>query len=302
MNVRTLAAALLAGLLTTSGALAQAETFDLRATDDYKPVAGDRVRVEQTERQKSNVVVKNGPQVLQQQEGQEGFVATYDEEVLAVDDEGEVTRARRTYEAFRDLETAQDAEVKGLTVLLERSAEGKHTFAAEGDATIPPPLKARLDDEATKKDAKAEGGEDDEDRQEALMPEAPVEVGATWDVPPEQAMEAFGFEETELADEGSSVKGTLVSVDERDGQRFLKVQVAIDLAFKRFQGLPCPEPATFKMQLELELPAGGTSPAGEARLSGTFDGKPTVPNAPPGVTMDVDLEVENHQRRVRTGG
>lgn len=301
MNVRASRAALLLGLLLVPLAHAQ-ETYDLRQADEYDPVVGDRVRVERTERQVSKVVVQNQGQVLQRQEGAEGFAATYVEEVLAVDDEGEVSRLRRSYEAFRDLETSQDVDVKGLVVLLERSAEKKHTFKAEGDVPIPAALETRLHQEAQKKDAEAQGGEDEEDKQDALLPAAPVAVGATWEIPPAEAVEAFGFEQSELVPEASSVKGTLVSVEERDGARFLKVQVDIDLAFKRFQGLVCPEPSKFGMKLELDLPAGGTSPAGEAKLTGAFDGQATMPNAPPGVMVDLNLEVENHQRRVRVQG
>lgn len=301
MTLRTLAAALLAGLLLVPCATAQ-ETYDLRRADEYEHKVGDRLRVERAERQKSTVVVQNQGQVLQRQEGSEGFEATYVDEVLAVDDEGEVTGLRRSYETFLDVETGQDVDVKGLVVVLERGADGKHTFKADGDVTIPPAVQARLQQEAQKKDAEAEGGEDEDARQDALLPEAPVAVGATWEVPPEKAVESFGFEESELAPGASSVKGTLVSVEERDGQKFLKVQVAIDLAFKRFQGLVCPDPAKFQMQLELDLPAGGTSPAGEAKLTGTFDGQATMPNAPPGVMVDLDLEVQNHQRRARVQG
>ncbi len=297
-NVRMPALALLTGLLLVPCASAQT-TYDLRQADEYTPVVGDRVRVERTERQTSKVLVQNQGQVLQRQEGSEGFAATYVEEVLAVDDDGDVTRCRRSYEKFHDVETAQDVDVSGVVVLMERSAEGKHTFKADGGAPLPPTLEKRLHEEAAKKDAEEEGGEDEEDRQEALLPEQPVAVGGTWEVPPEQAVESFGFQESELVPEASSVKGTLVSVEQRDGQELLKVQVTIGLAFKRFQGLECPDPARFDMQLELELPAGGTSPIGEAKLTGKFDGQATMPNAPPGVTVDVDLDVENHQRRVR---
>lgn len=299
MNLLKLAPALAAALLLVPCAQAQEATYDLRQADEYQHVVGDRIRVERTERQESKVVVQNQGQVLQRQEGAEGFVAAYVDEVLAVDDEGEVTGLRRSYESFRDLETSTDVDVKGLVVVLERSPEGKHTFKPEGQATIPPALQSRLHQEAAKKDAEAEGTDDEEERQDALLPAAPVAVGATWDVPPQEAVDAFGFQESELVPEASSVKGELVSVEERDGQTFLKVQVKIDLGFKKFQGLVCPEPAKFLMKLELDLPAGGTSPAGEAKLTGTFDGQATMPNAPPGVTVDIDLDVENHQRRAR---
>lgn len=301
MNVRILGLALVAGLLLVPPAQAQ-DTYDLRQADEYKHAVGDRIRVEREERQDSKVVVQNEGQVLQRQEGAEGFTSTHVDEVLEVDGEGEVTRLRRSYETFRDLTTGDDVDVSGLVVLLERSAEGKHTFKAEGDKEVPPAVQARLLQEAAKKDAEEESGEDEDDRQDALLPDAPVAVGATWDVPPETAIEAFGFEESEIVPEASSIKGTLVSVEERDGQKYLDVQVTIDLAFKRFQGLTCPEPAKFQMKLELELPAGGTSPTGEAKLSGTFDGQATMPNAPPGVTVDIDLNVENQQRRARVQG
>lgn len=302
MNIRAPSLALIAGLLLLAPRAQAQDTYDLRKADDYVHAVGDRIRVEQEERQQSKIVVQNQGQVLQRQEDREGFTSTHVDEVLAVDDEGEVTRLRRSYERFSDLSTGEDVDVSGLVVLLERSHEGRHTFKAEGDKAIPPAVEARLQQEAAKKDAEREAGKDEEERQDALFPEAPVAVGATWEVPPETAIEVFGFEDCELVTEASSIKGKLVSLQERDGQTFLDVQVTIDLAFKRFQGLVCPEPAKFVMKLDLELPAGATSPAGQARFTGTFDGQATMPNAPPGVTVDLDLDVQNQQRRTRVQG
>ncbi|MCW8138897.1 MAG: hypothetical protein KIT58_08330 [Planctomycetota bacterium] len=282
-------------------AAADETTYDLRAGDDYTPAVGDVLRVETTERQKSQVVVRSGEQVLQRQEGEQGQAATYTEEVLAVDDQGQVSRARRVYESFRDIDAGQAPDVQGLAVLLERGKDGKHAFVAEGDATVPPALRARLDQEALQRDMKRELGDREKERQHALLPDEPVPVGATWEITPEQALTAFGFQDSALHPEQTKVVGTFRSLEERDGVTFMNVHVDVDLAFTRFQGLDCPEPATFKLALELLLPEGGTSPAGEARLTGVFDGEPTVPDAP-GVTMAVDLELENAQRRTRVGG
>ncbi|MCO5171819.1 MAG: hypothetical protein M9894_36415 [Planctomycetes bacterium] len=302
MTFRVATTSLLAALaLALPAAADEPTTYDLRAGDDYTPVVGDVLRVETTERQKSQVVVKSGEQVLQEQEGQQGQSAVYTEEVLAVDDQGQVSRARRVYESFRDLEAGAAPDVSGLVVLLERGDDGKHAFVPEGEAQVPPELEERLAQEGLQRDAKKALGDQEKERQHALLPDEPVPVGATWEVTPEQALVAFGFQDSALHPELTTVRGTFRSLEERDGVTFMNVHVDVDLAFTRFQGLDCPEPASFKLQLDLLLPEGGTSPAGEARLTGVFDGEPVVPEAP-GVTMAVDLELENAQRRTRVGG
>lgn len=286
-------------LLLLAPVAAAQDTFDLRKANDYKPAVGDKVRSESSERQTNHIVVKAGEQVVQDQNEVTGQVTTYTDEVLTVDDAGKANGFRRTYASFRDQTTEQDLQVAGLTVLLSRDAENKHTFVVEGGATLPPAVQQHLEAEAAEKDEKAA---DEDQREDALMPEAPVAVGASWDVPPERVLQTFGFDAaTSALDPKTTAKGTLVSKEERDGQTLLTVKFEFDLFFSLFQNLEFPDPASFDIDMELVLPADGKTPHGGAKVTGTFKGAtnlPPQPGAPP-MTLTIDLGVEASDARAR---
>lgn len=285
-------------LLLLAPVAAAQDTFDLRRANDYKPVVGDKVRAESSERQTKHIVVKSGAQVVQDQSEVTGQVAVYTDEVLTVDDAGEVASARRTYESFRDQATDQDLQVAGLTVLLTRDAAGKHSFAAEGGATLPPALQQSLEAEAAKKD---QDQAEEKEREDALLPEAPVAVGASWDVPPERVLQTFGFDPAANAlDPKTTARGTLVKTEERDGQTLLTVKFELDLFFSTFQSLAFAEPASFDIDMELVLPADGTAPHGEAKVTGAFIGATNVPPQPGAPPMEVSIDIAIESKDART--
>lgn len=287
-------------LLLLAPVAAAQETFDLRQANDYKAVVGDKLQSESSERQTKHIVVKAGEQVVQDQSEVAGQVAVFTDEVMAVDDAGKPSSLRRTYASFRDQSTEQDLQVAGVVVMLTRDAQNKHTFAVEGGAVLPPAVQQSLEAEAAKKD---ENAADEDTRQDALMPEAPVAVGATWDVLPARVIETFGFDAaTNVLDEAKTkAKGTLVSKEERDGQTYLTIKFEFDLFFSTFQSLEFPDPASFDLDLELTLPAGGKTPEGGAKVTGAFKGATDVPAQPgsPPMNVSIDIGVNSSDSRVR---
>lgn len=298
MTMRAVTALLL--LLAPVAAAQEAQaTFDLRKANDYKPVVGDRVQSESSDRQSKHIVVKSGEQVVQDQSEVAGEVTTYTDEVLTVDDAGKLMTARRTYATFRDQSTDQDVQVAGLKVLLTRGADGKHTFAAEEGATLPPALQLSLEAEAEKQDEN-EGKEDAQ--KDALLPETPVAVGATWDVPPARVLETFGFDPaTNVLDPKTTACGTLVKTEERDGVTLVTVHIELKLLFSTFQSLVFPDPASFDIDMEVVFPADGSAPIGEAKITGAFAGTTSVPPQPgaPPMTLSIDMDIQSGDVRTR---
>lgn len=278
------------------------ETWDLRKLD-HKAAAGDKVRTETSEKQQMKFVVQQGAETVRKDEKVEGFAGAWTDEVQAVDEEGQPTKSRRTYESYEDHESGKKVEVAGIVVLLERDAAGKHGFKAEGDKPLPPELQARLEAEVKKDDeklaAKKAGKEAESDKMDRLLPEKPVGVGAEWEVPAQAAADAFELNGSEL-DPKSKVTGKLVAAEARGGATYLKIELTIDLWLKTFQEMACPEPASFRFKVHMNVPADGKAPDGELSMTGSFNAAPQNPEAPPGMTMTIDLAVENKTKRTRS--
>jgi hypothetical protein len=292
-------------LLVVATSAARAQTVDLRKANGYRPAVGDRVKSTKSDRQVMDMeVLQAGTNPLQQKHEEQGFEGVWVDEVQAVGEDGKKpTRFLRTYERFKDLRRGEELPVEGVKVLYSTDAAGTRSFtAAEGSAPIPAALERRLHDEADKQTAKARAGADKEDVKEVLLPAEPQAVGATWSVEPARVATNMDLGKPEdLVADKSSVTGTLVGVEEKDGTSWATVRVAVKLSFLRLKDLPCAEPALLDMSIELVVPVAGDSPAGSMTARATFDAKPTPPNLPKDVTMTMNMTMDGAEKRERQG-
>jgi hypothetical protein len=287
-------------LLTVSALLlcplmAWGQTYDLRQAGDDKPVAGSKVLEEEVERQEMAMTILQGDQVLQEQQGTEGFEQTFLEEILEVDDQGELVRATRTYTRFVDLESGESLDGE-LTVEMSRGEDGSYSLGPlPEDRPIPDLLRAKLQSAVAKKNAPED--EEQRDPEEVFTPAEPVAVGATWTVPPLEALAGLGLN-ADLDVEGSSCAGTLVSAEEEGGTTWLNVKIDLTLKLLTLDGSKCPDPIMWTMTLELKLPDGG-GVTGQVRLTGNMKGSMAPPDAPPGMLVKLNMDMTGIQTRTR---
>ena len=284
-------------LLCPLPALAQ-QTYDLRTAGADKHAPGDAIRVVETERQDMKMVVKQGEQVMQRDEGVQGFEQTYVEEIIRVDDEGEVAQARRTYSAFTDLKTEQSLEGGDLVVELNTLEDGTRTVEYAKERTLPRALTTKLDGMAGKQEEPKPGEEPEEPEKkpsEIFTPAEPVAVGATWTVDTKQAIEGMGIDE-QYDPAQSTCTGTLVSATPEGGTTWLTVKIDMKLLLTTMEGAPCPDPFVFEMTMSMRLPDGGGN-TGTMTMDGTIVGSMSPPNAPPGVSVALDMKTHGDMRR-----
>lgn len=279
--------------LVAAPALAQdAPTYDLR--QEYKYVAGDKVRVHERTETHAKYALRAGDQVMQQVDQTEGFEQRYEEEVQEVDEKGDVTRSVRTYTQVQDLATSEalDLKDKPFKVQMARDEDGTFRFTpVEQGAAVPELLERVLDQEAGRKETES----DDEGAQKLIMPEQPVAVGATWPVSLQHACEVFKFEQ-ETIGQGAEAQGTLEAAEPQGDLTMLKVALRFKLPMTSFNGMACPEPMKFDATINLRLPAGAAGPDGGASMEGVIKGKaklPTDEGLPPDAILDLDMKVTN---------
>lgn len=279
--------------LVAAPALAQdAPTYDLR--QEYKYVAGDKVRVHERTETHAKYALRAGDQVMQQVDQTEGFEQRYEEEVQEVDEKGDVTRSVRTYTQVQDLATSEalDLKDKPFKVQMARDEDGTFRFTpVEQGAAVPELLERVLDQEAGRKETES----DDEGAQKLIMPEQPVAVGATWPVSLQHACEVFKFEQ-ETIGQGAEAQGTLEAAEPQGDLTMLKVALRFKLPMTSFNGMACPEPMKFDATINLRLPAGAAGPDGGASMEGVIKGKAKLPadeGLPPDAILDLDMKVTN---------
>lgn len=274
-------------------ALAQdAPTYDLR--QEYKYVAGDKVRVHERMETRAKYSLRAGDQVMQEVDQTEGYDQQYVEEVQEVDAKGDVVRAVRTYTQVQDLATSEtlDLKDKPFKVQMARDEDGTFRFTpVDQAAPVPDLLERLLDQEAGRKETES----DDESTQKLIMPEQPVAVGATWQVTLQHACEVFKFE-PETVGPGAEAQGTLQAAEPKGDLTMLKVDLTFKLPLTSFNGMACPEPMKFDATISLRMPAGATGPDGGATMEGAIKGKAKLPEdegLPPGALLDLDMKVTN---------
>ena len=271
-------------------------TYDLR--QNYKFVAGDKVRVHEVQQTRAKYALRDGDKVLQSVDQTEGYEQRYEEEVQEASAEGEVTKSVRAYAFVKDISTGEtlDLTEKPFKVQMARDEEGIYHFTpVEAGAQVPQLLETLLDQEAGKKET--EGAE--ESQQRLMMPEGPVAVGATWAIPVEKACEVFKFEPEQVASEGVETQGTLTAAEVKGTETELRVAIRFKLPLKSFNGMPCPEPMLFEANLEIVMPAGATSPNGQVTAQGDVKGKALLPpeeGMPKDAVLDLDMKVSSTKK------
>lgn len=283
---------LVVGLLAAPASAQDAPTYDLR--QEYKYVAGDKVRVHERMETRAKYALRAGEQVMQEVDQTEGYDQRYVEEVQEVDADGDVIRALRTYTQVQDLATSEtlDLKDKPFQVQMARDEDGTFRFTAvDQTAQVPDLLERLLDQEAGRKETES----DDEDTQKLIMPEQPVAVGATWQVPLEQACEVFKFP-PETVGPAAEAQGTLEAAEPSGEQTMLKVGLRFKLPLTSFNGMACPEPMKFDATISLRMPANASGPDGGATMEGVIKGKAKLPEdegLPPDAVLDLDMKVTN---------
>lgn len=291
-------AATLALLLVLGPAARAQETFDLRAILDRPDAVGERVRHTKTEQGLVEQVASANGRVLQQQKEEKRPEQTYVDEVLAVGQDGEADRRRRTFEAFKD-DQGVDVDVTGVVVELTRTTgpDGKHDWAfapAEGSKPIPPAVAADLEADLEQKRERAAKGQTDEMMNEALLPAEPQGAGATWQLDMARLAPIFGMEEGDLDLQQSAGTGALEGVEQRDGQTFLKVKLEVSMMVVRMRGQPLPPTP---MNIGFTFTVSPTSHDGELTMSQRFEMSMTPPGAPKGTVVNVKVHNDRHDVR-----
>lgn len=282
-------------LLCPLAAQAQ-ETWDLRAASEEQNAVGDKVTHVESEQQDMTLVIRQGQDEVQREQQVQGFEQRYVEELLAVDEEGEVTSARRTYTVFTDKQTKQTLEGGELVVTWTREASGTRKVDYPQDRALPDALKEKLEHLAAgEPEEESEGPKPEQNPGKLFTPAEPVAVGATWPVDPKQAMVGMGIDEA-LDAEGSSCTGTLVAATAEGEVTWLDVKVTMTLRLTTLEGVQCTEPFVFALTMDLRLPAGGGN-VGNVVMNGTMKGALAPPDAPPGVTFSIDMTMTGDLRR-----
>lgn len=268
------------------------KTYDLRG--DYKYVAGDKVRVHERAHTHAKYALKAGAQTLQSVDQMEGYEQRYEEEVQAVDEQGNITRSVRTYLSVEDFATSEklDFAQRPIKVQLEKGEDGAFRFTPLEGATVPPALQQVLDQDAGSKETEA----DDEGAQKLIMPEGQVAVGAQWTVTNENACRVFQLDPADLSAEGTKAEGRLEGAEATNDQTMLRVALAFDLRLTKYSGMECREPMTLHATLGLRMPEGAASPDGEATMEGSIRGTALIPpdeGLPPGAILELDMTMTN---------
>lgn len=291
-SVRHLQFVLLA--LAAAPALAQegAPTYDLR--QEYKLVAGDKISVQEHMETRAKYTLRAGDQVIHDADQVEGYDQSYVEEVQEVTADGDVVRSVRTYTHVRDLNTAEELDLKAnpFKVQMSRDEDGLFRFTPlEEGAQLPELLERILGVEVGRKEADS----DEEDARRLLVPEEPVAVGATWQLPVEKVCEVFKLPPESIA-EGAEGSGALEAAEPVGERTMLKVALRFKLPMSTFNEMPCPEPMRFDATISLRVPAGATGPEGGVALEAAIKGKAKLPpdqGLPPGAMLDLDMTIKN---------
>ncbi len=190
-----------------------------------------------------------------------------DFEILEVEGEEEVTRARATFSTsvLEDDDGRHDLGLDGKAILLEGSS-GERTFSVEG------PDAGKLDERQQKfLAAHFDQAEQGPKPRQLFLPEAAVAVGASWELALDPLVTALGVPKGELEREGSSAEARLVSVRDEHETRFGAVAADVTIRRGALDGAPLKNgKLSWKGTLDLSLDA--SSPFGSLDYETRFSG------------------------------
>ena len=290
---RTLATLIL-GLLPAGVIAAQDpdKAYELKLS--WKPVAGHRSEVTETQTQSQKVTVRVGGQVANQNAESEtrSFVAV--EEIVRVDGdkilEGlwNFKKAVRAEEGKEVPYGFQDRKVR-----VTRQKEGPPLFACE-DGTKPEP-----EDEEALKDVIGNDYENEKgpSAAEVFAPNKPVKAGESWSPSVKEIAGKFMGEEMAVAIDVEKSKGsfTLKSVEVRDGVEYGKIEGTLDLVFKQFGPLKLDKPIPARISVRMDVCIDGKLPAGEMRMDMTMKGASPI-TTPDGAQLELEMDMTLESR------
>ncbi len=256
MSIRvTSCVALTLSLLVPAAARAD-DTYDLRAKVGRKSTVGERYRLTEDEVGKMEQSVTRNGQAMPGPKKDTAWTRTVVEEIEAVGADGAATKKKRTYEAFKD-EKGADVAVTGVVVVLTRAEgeKGHWSFApAEGSAPVPEQLTRVLEKEMKGENERVDKGATEAMINEAMFPAEPQAAGATWPVDLAKAAPMIGLDIADVDVETSKASGTITGVEEKDGKRWVKARVTMNLMLIRMQGRPAPQPVPMELTFDFAVP------------------------------------------------
>lgn len=286
-------------LLALASAASADETHDLRKLIGRKQPVGERARVSQEESGKIEESLLRDGQPAGGGTRESSPSETYLEEVEAVGPDGEPTRLRRSYEAFKDDE-GQAVQVEGIVVTLTRAdgPEGRFTWAAaEGSAPLPPAIEASLRGDVANRNQRLDKGVTEDKINAVLFPAEAQPAGGTWSIEMAQAIPLLGFSEEDIDVAASTGKGSVAGVEELQGKQVVKARIEMQVVVKRLQGIDLPTPTAMAFTLGFALPVAGDGPMSEFSMVQHFDVTLAPPGAPPGTSVHVVVHNERVERR-----
>lgn len=269
------------------------QTYDLKFS--WKPVAGAKVEVRESELQNVDVTVKQADTVLQSQKQKKGKTFEGRVEVLKVEGD-KVAEALMTWSKASRLEEGRDVAYgfEGKAVRMKRK-DGKVEFAREDGAKL--------------EDAEVEALKDameDMDRapgeptvEEVLSPKKPVKVGESWS-PDIKVLSSNMFKEMgdAIDTDKSKVVLTLKSVEKRDGKDFGTVEGVFDLVLSKMGPLELEKPMKLKLTAELVAAVDGSAPDGHMKMKAEMkDSSPVT--GPDGTKITFEIEIGGDMSKSR---
>jgi hypothetical protein len=282
-------ALLLLALALAPAADAQEKKYEvaLRRTS----VVGDAIR--RTRRNKSTDKSKltRGGKVASQRDQARGFESVQTDEVLEVDGE-DMTRGRRVYEKWADLESGKEAPVRGLVVEHVRAPDLSFSWKRVQGPEVPEFLAKQLDDEVKRMTKRAQEKAQGHDPGEAFFPTAEVAIGERWKVPLQNACESLGFRLEDVDQAASAVTGVLEQVEPEGDWR--RVRVSGQLVLLSVYGRKSEPPGKFTIELFIRVRPGDVEVT--YRTRGTLRG--SYVDGPTGDQTAVESNFEQLDERV----
>lgn len=280
----------LAALCLAPAVRAQAPKFEvaLRRTS----VVGDAIRRTRKNKSTDKSKLTRAGKVVSQREVTRGFESVQTDEVLEVAGE-DMTRGRRVYERWVDLETNQEVPLRGLVVEHRRDQETKLlSWSRLEGPEVPAFLTKSLDGELQRMNKRAQEKAAGRDPGEAFFPTEPVAVGERWVIPLENACESLGFRPEDVDADLSAVTGVLEQVEPEGEWR--RVRVTGQLTLTGIYGRRCEPPGKFTIELFIRVRPGDVEATYRSR--GTLRG--SYVDGPTGDQTSVESSFEQLDERV----
>ncbi|MBI4617294.1 MAG: hypothetical protein HY720_27030 [Planctomycetes bacterium] len=276
-------ASAVAFVLGASAAAQETYTFN----KDAVPQAGWKFLQSGASKMDNRSEVKQGEQVLQQQDQKQEDEYAGVVEILAVEGD-EMTEGKITFQTAtsKGSEGEKNLDLAGKTVIA-KGKEGARTFTfADGSALSADQqafVKEHFDEE------KKEGAPEPED---LFFPDHPVSVGQCWDVPMEDLVKVFAMGPDAVDQSKSSASVTFESVSDQYGTKFATLRLSVSFAITKVEQITMDD-AKMVVSGTIEVPIDGSVPYEKMGIEMDFNGAGSVEQG--GQKITVTFQVQNSQ-------